>query len=447
MKRVLAIVAMAALLAQAVVAQESSEISVQSVLEAARAKYWAAIAEIEAEAARKAAEAELKAQEAGKAAESRAAAIEKDFEYWSATPFSSEKYPNESKGYTPFLISWVPGVSLPFGIWDTSFAIGSIGTIARDITGFAGSGVFNILRDVDGFAGAGVFNIFRDAEGFVGAGVFNVATGDVGGFEGAGVFNIVEGSFDGFQAAGVFNITDDTEAPFQGAGVFNISEDIVGIQMAGVFNIADDVEGAQFAGLFNVGRDVRGLQVGVVNVADEIHGIQIGLVNIARNGVNSVGAYYEPSTDYAYGIMQAGTTALYTTIGLGQPSVNWFNTMTDPIVSVGFGSRIPFGPAYIDVDVSAAQAVADVMGPFLGSFERGSGHFPFEYVRPYPSIKLGLGLPLLGRLHLVGGLKIDVDLDSAPRVPQALRTGYSYSNTWFGVGFTAWSKWYFGVKI
>jgi len=48
----------------------------------------------------------------------------------------------------------------------------------------------------------------------------------------------------------------------------------------------------------------------------------------------------------------------------------------------------------------------------------------------------------------VGGIKIDVDVDSlGERVPESLRAGEPWSDTWFGERFTAWPKWYFGVKL
>jgi hypothetical protein len=303
--------------------------------------------------------------------------------------------------YTPVLVSLVPGISFPFGYYDSSLAGGAIGNLVRDVSGAEGAGVFNISRDVRGTQGAGVFNVSRRILGFQGAGVFNIADGDVDGFQGAGVFNI-----------------------------------------------ADRVDGGQAAGLFNRADRVTGIQVGLVNVAGYIDGVQIGLVNIAGNGVGSIGLTYEPVDEFTYVHLQEGTPALYTVFGIGAPTGDWLRDCSGFVASIGLGSRTRCFGLDFDLDVSAEQAIGDL--PFdsfewYGNWRAWQG---WSMMRPYPSVRLMAGLPLGGHFQIVGGLKADFDLDSlGGRVPEALKQGSSWRGRLFGEGFTVWPKWFFGVKI
>jgi len=406
MKRFMSIFAVAALVCQAafVFAQDSDEPSIESVLDAARAKYW---------------------QDKGPESET------------SDSESSEDDYSGDSEWlndvpYTPFLISLVPGVNVPFGYYDASFVAGPIGNISRDVTGAEGAGVFNISRDARGFQGAGVFNLARR----------------VLGFQGAGVFNIVDDDVTGFQSAGVFNIAGKARTPLQCAGVFNIVDEIYGFQGAGVFNIAERVAGGQVAGVFNAADHVSGIQIGLVNVADHIDGIQIGLVNIAGNGVNSAAVTYESQTDFAYAHWQAGTPALYTVAGLGAPSGDWFHDTSGFVASIGLGSRTRAFGFVIDLDVSAAQAIGVL--PY-SSFDPSGDWGAWEgwsMIEPYPSVRLMAGLPIGRHLQIVGGVKADIDADSlGERVPEALKACESWRGSVFGEGFTAYYKWFFGIKF
>jgi hypothetical protein len=334
--------------------------------------------------------------------------------------------------YTPILISFVPGISFPFGYYDSSLAAGAIGSITRDIEGAEGSGVFNISRDVRGIQGAGVFNIARD----------------VLGFQGAGVFNISQGKLSGLQSAGVFNIAGIVRAPFQAAGVFNIVDEIYGFQGAGIFNIAGSVAGGQAAGLFNKADRVAGIQVGLVNVARHIDGVQIGLVNIAGNGVDSVGVSYEPITGYAYAHWQAGAPALYTVAGVGAPSGDWLSDFTSFVASLGLGSRAHWFGLNLDFDISAEQPIGTLpykTFDWSGDWRAWEG---WSMLKPYPSIRLTAGLPIGRHFQIIGGVKADIDVDAlGNRVPQALKAGEGWRGSLFDGGFTVWPKWFLGVKI
>ena len=404
MKRILSLFIVVALVCQAVglFAQASDDPSEQSVLDAARSKYKQDQA------------ADPEAQPALDPASS-------------TNSEAADKVP-----YTPILISFVPGVSFPFGYYDVSVAAGAIGNLSRDIEGVEGAGVFNITRDVRGLQGAGVFNIARDARGLQNAGVFNIVDLDLKGVQGSGVFNIVRGKVRGLQ----------------GAGVFNIADGIDGFQAAGIFNIAGRVTGGQAAGIFNQADRVSGVQIGLVNIARHIDGVQLGLVNIAGNGINSGSVTYAPSSGFAYAHWQAGTPAFFTVVGVGAPSGDWFRDYTSFVASFGVGSRTRFFGLNLDLDVSAEQAVGALPFKSMQGARECRSWEGWAMVRPYPSIRLTAGLPFGRHFQVVGGLKADIDVDSLGfRVPAALKVGESWRGVVFNEGFTVWPTWFLGIKI
>jgi len=312
------------------------------------------------------------------------------------SPASSGGTEQEKRPHSPVVLAFVPGLQLPFGSCDTSFCAAYIGAMTEDVDGFAAAGVFDMARDLHGFQASGVFNLSRAVQGFQAAGVFNMAT-----------------SISGFQAAGLFNS-------------------------------ADELSGTQIAGLFNVAKNVHGVQIGVVNVADHIDGVQIGLLNFARNGVGGLTAIYEPATNYVFTYWQTGTPYLYTLVGAGAPRNDWFARSDRAVFSLGFGSRMESHGAYLDIDVSAEEPVGPLVAEGLRS---GFGSPTNPWLTPYPSARLSIGIPVAGRVHLVGGVKIDVDLLYSPGLPAELKSGRPYSDACFGVPFDAYATWFFGLRI
>jgi hypothetical protein len=359
-----------------------------------------------------------------------------------AASSASEPQPDSSDGaqifYAPFLISFVPTISFPFGLWDVSVSGACVGALVHDVNGVAGAGVFNLANDVRGVAAAGVFNIGHDLRGAEGAGVFNIAH-DVFGAQGAGVFNIAH------RVNG-----------FQGVGVFNMTEDFRGVQAAGVYNIAGNLEGLQMAPIANVARRVEGVQVGLVNVADEVEGFQLGLVNIARDGVQGPGLYYEPESDWLFAYFQNGSRHLYSVLSVGAPRGDWFVSSDGAVVSAGLGTRIGGRrqEAYLDIEAAACQeykSVRDSFGEFCaaGSKEEADSSFArfASSFALYPELRVRLGLPLVGRLSLVGGFSTDFDLGDYPNLPESRKGGAVYSGTFFGEEFAAYTRWFIGFKI
>lgn len=320
----------------------------------------------------------------------------------------------DSDGSVPFIISFVPMISFPFGYYDVIFSAAAIGGMARDVHGFMGAGVFNLSNDVWGFQGAGVFNISENIRGV--------------------------------QGAGVFNISEDVSG-VQGAGVFNIAEDINGFQGAGVFNIAEDVDGAQVAGVFNAAEKVRGVQIGLVNIAEEVDGFQLGLINIARYGVNGPGVAFEPQSGYVWGWWQNGSRHLYTVIGAGLPASDLGTAADRLVASLGLGSRFGWNDGFhADLEVVAAQEIGRDLDGFGRLFWDCDGSC-LDVLAPYPEFRLRAGLPLANHLELVAGFTMDVNLEDAPFVPEALRTGFSWSDRWLGEGFTTYTRWFVGLKF
>ena len=401
----------------------------------------------------------------------------------SSEPTGQSATASEKKGgnspYTPIVLSIVPGVAFPLGLYDVSIASGMIGSMVSNVSGIEGSGVFNISEDLQGVQGAGVFNIVRKIQGVQGSGVFNIANGSVSGVQGSGVFNItnehvlgVQGSgifntaksITGVQGSGVFNISNgkvvgvqgsgvsnqaESIRGVQGAGVFNIVTDqVTGIQGAGLFNIAGEVNGCQAAGLFNSAGNVKGLQAGLVNIANNVDGAQIGLVSIAKNGIHALSFMYEPSTSFIYSYWQLGSPFLYTVAGIGAPYSNWSFNFGNTVASLGLGSRAHILGIYVDVDISSEQEIGALpYGSFdwHGDWNQWAG---WSMIKPYHTLKITAGLPIFHYFQVFAGLKADIDIDAlGDRVPEALQVGSGWKGSLFDGGFTVWPKWFLGIKI
>jgi len=416
-------------LAMPAAAQDTSEPSEESVLEIARQKYFQDMDEGDEEASDE--------------------SVLDDEDYGEGSDSDRRERAEREVPFVPLVLSFAPGLSAPFGLYDAAIAAGAIGVISRDIYGLQAAGVLGIARNVAGFQGAGVFSLATgDVRGFQGAGVFSLAEGRVDGCQWSGVFNIAEGGIAGVQGAGVFNIAEDAQSPFQAAGVFNIAENIDGVQLAGVFNAAEDVDGGQIAAIVNVADDVEGFQIGLVNIADRLDGIQLGLINIAKEpGLSSNGAYYEPESEYVYAAFQAGSRGIYSLISAGIPRNDWNSSADGLVLGYGLGTRIRLPSLYLDVDASAVSLVGPDLGAIGSAIEACEPLADASGLVPFPSIRAYIGIPLVGRLHLVAGFKSDIDLEVAPMVPEALRRGATFDSSLFDIDYRAWTKWYLGVKL
>jgi hypothetical protein len=330
--------------------------------------------------------------------------------------------PEQVYGYFPFVISFVPGVSYPFGTWDTSLSLAPIGAITGSIHGLQG------------------------------AGVFNLADGDVAGLQGAGVFNMASGEVRGLQNAGVFNMARRANA-IQAAGVFNMANSVTGVQAAGVFNIAGSMHGIQAAGVFNVAGDAHGAMIGLVNVAENLDGVAIGLVNVIGNGIHEISVDYQFDGGMGYASYRSGTPFLYLTLYAGQVAANVGRSAEGASLGAGLGHRFRASLFTADIELCAETPLdADslvALGQALRDGEPPSIGLLTPFNRSFGSVRATLGLGRRKGLHPYVGVKADLELAGTEVVPQALRTSFGtaepYSVTIFDLDLVIWPKLFVGI--
>lgn len=372
----------------------------------------------------------------------------------------NQKAPSDdtARPYTPFVLSFVPGVSLPWGTFDSSFAFGYIGSLVGDIDGAQVSGVFNIAAgEINGLQGAGVFNLAEgDINGLQGAGVFNISGGDVSGAQGAGVFNIAEGDVSFLQGAGVFNIAGSVNG-IQSAGVFNIASSVHGVQSAGLFNIADSVNGVQAAGLFNIAGQARGAMIGLVNVADELDGLAIGLVNIIGNGINDLSIDYQYNTDTVYATYRSGTPFLYASFYAGQDVDQLFSSSETLTVGTGLGHR--FRVLFLTADLELCAEMPVDAGSLAAMKELSSTEalpasweeFTDALPPVFGSVRASFGFGKRKGFGGYFGVKTYFEVANSNTVPERLRNSFgerdSYRWRVFGTEFEFWPKVFIGLKF
>ncbi len=383
----------------ALYAQDASEPDEQSVLEKAREKYQDS-------------EGREDSGETGDVEEDRGgpdSAVGRD-----AEPDSADR------PYTPMIFSLVPGIQYPFGLYDTSFAFGLVGTAVSKLDGVQVNGVFGVAEDVDGFQVSGVFNTARDV--------------------------------DGFQLAGVFNTAEETDG-FQVAGVFNTAGDVNGYQVAGVFNTAGKVDGGMLAGVFNAADEVDGVMIGLVNVADSVDGAVIGLINLIGDGVNEIGIHYIPDEDMVYAHYKSGTAGLYSVYYAGLGSEDWFRDWDTLIAGLGLGHRFKINNGGLDLEFCLEQELYPARRKALSEAAETEDRKAFwEELCPYPSLRASLNVPLFAGVRVFLGVEADFDVPQwGSRVPDRLRVSSFGSDGWsgefLGLDFKAWPKLFFGVSI
>jgi hypothetical protein len=342
--------------------------------------------------------------------------------------------------YFPFVYSFVPGVSIPFGIWDTSLSVAPIGAITGSVHGLQGAGIFNIA---DG-----------DVQGVQGSGIFNIVEGDFRGLQGAGIFNIVHGHARGVQGAGIFNISGGANA-VQGAGLFNIADNINGVQAAGLFNIADSMRGVQAAGLFNIAGDANGVMIGVVNVAENLDGLALGLVNIIGNGIHDISVDYQFDSGMTYATYRSGTPFLYAAFYAGQPFENLTQSANDITFGAGLGHRFKFLFLTADVDVcmetpldietlsALSQAIQAQDPDAIVQLESWKSSFA--------SVRATFGFGDRRGFGPYVGIKTDIDIAELGAVPEIFRSSFGSTTastvTLFGNTWEIWPKLFLGVKF
>jgi len=126
------------------------------------------------------------------------------------------------------------------------------------------------------------------------------------------------------------------------------------------------------------------------------------------------------------------------------PKDDLFKIPDRTILSAGLGTRIGDPRTlFLDLSISASQAMGPDIERFFDAWSCRNGLMPGDIFAPWPTLDAGLSLNL-GGIHFIGGVRMDIYLESAPNLPSGLAKGMEYSSTWFGESFTAWTKWYVG---
>lgn len=318
----------------------------------------------------------------------------------------TEAAPEEQsdRPYAPFILSFVPGISTPVGIWDSSIALGAIGSAAGTVDGIQASGIFSMAAGINGVQASGVFNM----------------------------------------AEHVFGV--------QAAGVFNMANRVEGVMAAGVFNIAGDVEGLMTAGIFNIAGNVEGVMLGWINVADSVDGATIGLLNFVENGVGDLSAEYQLETGLAYLVWRGGSPSFYTSFYAGADGEALLDgRLVNPSFGLGIGSRTTL--AFLELDTELCLETVATEANFQAANEAlwnpaNLKSYPWEssFLAFRASLALGHGA-----MRPVAGIKADIAVDGAFAVPEYQKTGLAGVEGMpvqlFDLSLRLWTKWFLGLRL
>lgn len=159
----------------------------------------------------------------------------------------------QGEGFSPFAISFVPGVALPGENWDV------------------------LLFRINIFAGR-----HNNVYGLDVGTIFNEAKNNLVGIQCAGFCNKVGFSEGAFQIAGIYNRSNGDYVGLQLASALNFTEGTLNGIQVGLVNKTEKIEGLQI-GFCNYTHIGEGVQLGVLNFAEDFKGIQIGFSNYNKN--------------------------------------------------------------------------------------------------------------------------------------------------------------------
>jgi len=204
--------------------------------------------------------------------------------------------------------------------------------------------------------------------------------------------------------------------------------------------------------VFNAADRVSGTMIGLVNIADHLDGVALGLINIIGNGVNEIGLQYVPSEDMTYLSYRTGTASLYAVYYGGVGSEDWFVDSDSLVAGFGLGHRIRIGDGGLDFEICAEQELyPDRRAALKAAADAEDEDAFFALIRPYPSVRAALNIPVLG-FKAVMGIEADFDVPAwGSYVPERLRKSSFRTGGWsgdvWGLGFTAWPKVYIGLSF
>jgi hypothetical protein len=360
--------------------------------------------------------------------------------------------------YSPFVISLLPGISIPFGTYKTNMAIAAIGGITAEVKGIAASGIFDIISgDLLGLQTAGIFTVVGgDAMAIQSSGIFGIVSGTMTGIQAAGICNVAGGDVKGLQTAGIFNMGRDLTG-VQAAGIFNTARQVKGVQVAGIGNIANDVTGAQVAGIINIASEVKGTQIGLINISKEMYGLPIGLFNFTLNGIRDIG-FWQDSSNSVYAFWSNGTNNFYTILYAGESLDDWFRNTDTIAAGGGAGVRLIEKPLRLDLDLSAkhyygprfAQNLALAKEPVAttkGAVAEASSERAWTPSPVFPSLRLSLGLPLFSKFEVFCGASADMGIEGLCAIPEEIASDRSFHFQAFGSRIDVSPQLYWGLRF
>ncbi len=164
-------------------------------------------------------------------------------------------------------------------------------------------------------------------------------------------------------------------------------------------------------------------------------------------GVFSLSVSWEPQSGYFRNTLLLGIPSIYFIYSIATPQDELFKVFDNTILSAGLGTRIGNTRGlYADFSASASQAIGPDLKRFFNALTFSGGLEPGDILALWPALDASLSLNL-GAIRLSCGLRSDIYLASAPNLPAGLTKGFAYSDTWFGESFTAWTRWYIGLRF
>ncbi|MCU0611607.1 MAG: hypothetical protein MUE60_07450, partial [Candidatus Eisenbacteria bacterium] len=258
------------------------------------------------------------------------------------------------------------------------------------------------------------------------AGGFNLSAERFSGFQFSGLGNYARGDFTGFQYCSLFNAVTGHMDGFQFSQTVNGAASFRGLQLS-LINVAGQANGCQL-GLVNVARSVRGTQIGVLNVANTVSGAPLGLLSYVRDGRHNITVWTGGAPDLGVGV-KLGNQYAYSLLHVGG---DWTHGTDRLLLGAGLGAHIPLRGPFANIEA-------------LSSIVLDGGRWP-DGLNALHTLRMGLGVNLVGPLALVGGATLNV-------YTSRLSDGEGFaSGTWHdsrkgGTWVKAWPGFYLGLQL
>ncbi len=124
--------------------------------------------------------------------------------------------------------------------------------------------------------------------------------------------------------------------------------------------------------------------------------MQLGLINISKDGVNTIGAIYEPDTTLTSLFCRNSTRALFVILQASVPGELVFAKIIDTVYSVGLGTRFGSRSRYFDANLSSSIMYSDARTTLKTGFDNDYLAVTSLLERSFATIRVTLGLRLFG---------------------------------------------------